>query len=682
MLPITQDTKIMTRTDSSKRIQALRDQLEHHNARYYIENRPEISDREYDRLYQELVSLETQHPDLVTPDSPTQRVGGAPLTEFKPVRHRLPMLSLDNTYNPEELQAFHERLVRLLPGESWSYLLEPKIDGVAIALRYEQGRLVTGSTRGDGATGDDITANLRTIRSIPLRLRLTGRPPTVLEVRGEVYMTRDGFAALNREREEAGAEPFANPRNAAAGSLKLLDPRLVAQRPLDVICYATGELDGIAFDTHEHLIQALGLMGLKTPPRFWQCRDLPAVRQALEDLKKLRHTFPFEMDGGVVKVNERRLYDRLGATAKSLRWAVAFKYEPERAETRLQAITIQVGRTGVLTPVAELEPVFLAGSTINRATLHNADEIRRKDIRVGDRVLIEKAGEVIPAVIGVNTAARTGNEKAFHMPAACPVCGQPVSKREGAVAHRCENLQCPAQLKRWLRHFAARGALDIEGLGAALVEQLVDRKLVTSPPDLYHLTLASITGLERMAEKSAQNLLDGIAASKHREFWRAIFALGIRQVGAKMAQTLADHFATIDDLMAADAERLQQIRDLGPVAAQALCDFFKSERHRTLIRRLKAAGVNFQRGTAEQKKGYRLAGRTFVLTGTLAHATRAEAEQMIRSLGGQVSSSVSKKTSYVVAGAEPGAKLDQARTLGVPVLTETDFTAMCKSYIK
>ncbi len=669
----------MNRKEAQSRIAALREALERHNQLYYVANRPEISDREYDRLYAELAALEEEYPELVTPDSPTQRVGGEPLKAFRQVQHRAPMMSLANTYNREELLAFDERIRKLLPGAACSYILEPKIDGVAIALRYERGRLVCGSTRGDGRVGDDITENLRTIRSIPLRLPAGARPTAVLEVRGEVFMSRAGFMAINREREEAGEEAFANPRNAAAGSLKLLDSRLVARRPLGVILYGVGELDGIEFKTHRDLLDALRAFGLPTPPRSWPCESMAKVLAALDELKNLRRDFPFDMDGGVIKVNERQLYGVLGATAKSPRWAVAFKYEPERAETRLNAITVQVGRTGVLTPVAELEPVFLAGSTINRATLHNVDEIGRKDIRVGDRVCLEKAGEVIPAVVGVNAAARTGKEKVFAMPKRCPVCGQEATRREGEVAWRCENLQCPAQLKRWLRHFAARGAMDIEGLGEALIDQLVDGKLVDDPADLYSLKLEQVSGLERMAEKSARNLLAGIEASKRREFWRVIFALGIRQVGVRMAQTLEQHFEDLDRLMAADAERLQQIRDMGPVAAQSIVDYFKNPHNGALVRRLQKAGINFRRMVSDAPAASsKLAGRTLVLTGTLSKFTREQAEQEIRRRGGSVASSVSRKTSYVVAGAEPGSKLEKARRLGVPVLDEAGFLALLR----
>ncbi len=662
----------MNLKDAKQRITILCETLERHNRLYYVVNKPEISDRDYDRLYQELEHLETQFPELATPDSPTRRVGGAPLKEFCQVQHRAPMMSLANTYSRDELLAFDERTKKMLPGTKFTYVLEPKIDGAAISLRYEQGRLVCGSTRGDGRVGDDITDNLRTIRSIPLRLR-ADLAPAVLEVRGEVFMTREGFLALNRERQKVGQEAFVNPRNAAAGSLKQLDPRIVARRPLDVVLYGVGECADIAFQTHRELISALSQFGLKIPSRSWVCESMPEVLSALDELKEMRHDFPFEMDGGVIKVNERSLYDVLGTTAKSPRWAVAFKYEPERAETRLNSITVQVGRTGVLTPVAELEPVFLAGSTINRATLHNIDEIQRKDIRVGDRVYLEKAGEVIPAVVGVNAAVRTGQERIFGMPSKCPVCGQEITRLEGEVAYRCENLQCPAQLKRWLRHFAARGAMDIEGLGEALIEQLVDQKLVSDPSDLYLLTPTQLGGLERMAEKSAQNLIEGIAASKKRDFWRVIFSLGIRQVGAKMAQTLEQNFADIDQLVGSDIDQLQLIRDMGPVAARNIVEYFVNPHNLALIKRLQEAGVNFKRLASAAGMGARLAGRAYVLTGALSQFTREQAEQEIRRQGGTVTSSVSKKTSAVIAGAEPGSKLKKAHSLNVPILDESAF---------
>ena len=483
----------MSMKDTETRLAELRGQLSEHNRRYYMEAQPSISDREYDALLKELEELETAHPELITPDSPTQRVGGTPLEGFQSVEHRVPMMSLSNTYNKDELFDFDKRLAKLLDDRPYTYVLEPKIDGVAVSLRYEKGILVLGCTRGDGQKGDDITSNIKTIRSIPLRLVGDG-VPDVLEVRGEVYMTKQGFVALNEDRQEQGLPVFANPRNSAAGSLKQLDPKTVAQRPLEAIFYAVGEYEGIDFPTHEDFLEAIKDFGLRVNPCQWSCANITAVIDGLGELEMKRHEFEFEMDGGVIKVNERSLYDELGYTAKSPRWATSYKYEPERAETTLKEITVQVGRTGVLTPVAELEPVVVAGSTVSRATLHNLDEIRRKDIRIGDRVFVEKAGEVIPAVVGVKKEARSGGERVFDMPDTCPVCQTPVTRKEGEVASRCENMQCPAQLKQWIRHFAARGAMDIDGLGDSLVDQLVDAELVSSPADLYRLDLDVVAG--------------------------------------------------------------------------------------------------------------------------------------------------------------------------------------------
>ena len=520
----------MKRDEARHVIDRLCEALHRHNRLYYVEARPEISDREYDALLRKLEELEVAFPNLVRPDSPARRVGGEPLAAFASVRHGVPMMSLANTYSKDELREFDARVAKLLHSKDYTYALEPKIDGVAVSLRYDDGFFTRGSTRGDGTTGDDITANLRTIRSIPLRL--ADPAPAVLEVRGEVYMTRTGFAALNTERQEAGAEPFVNPRNAAAGSLKQLDPRIVAARPLDAVFYAVGLHQGVSFNTHEELVGRLTKWGFKTTPMLWTCDTIDAVLEALDTLDSARHAYPFETDGGVIKVNERTLYEALGSTAKSPRWAVAYKYEPEQVETTLRDITVQVGRTGVLTPVAELAPVFVSGTTVSRATLHNEDELRRKDIRIGDRVLVEKAGEIIPAVVSVNTKARTGKEKVFTMPKTCPVCGAAVSRREGEVAVRCENSLCPAQLKSAVRHFAARGAMDIEGLGGVLIDQLVDTGLIKSPADLYGLEAEQVASLERMGARSAANLVAAIEESKGRDFWRVIFALGIRQVGA------------------------------------------------------------------------------------------------------------------------------------------------------
>ena len=659
-----------------QRIEKLRQEIERHNRLYYLDAAPEITDREYDRLLQSLEELEREFPEFGSSSSPTRRVGGAPLESFESVAHAVPMMSLSNTYSKEELVEFDRRIRKLVPEETFDYILEPKIDGVAISLRYENGELTQALTRGDGATGDDVTSNVRTIQSIPLRLS-DMMPPAVLEVRGEIYMDTAGFAALNQRRQEEGKEPFANPRNACAGSLKLLDPREVARRPLDAIFYATGELDGVSFDTHEQMLLSLKNYGLRITPKYWLEDDIEKILQRLDELEAMRHEFPFEMDGGVIKVNERRLYEELGATAKSPRWAVAYKYEPEQAETLLHAISIQVGRTGVLTPVAELEPVQLAGTTVKRATLHNEDEIRRKDIRIGDRVVIEKAGEIIPAIVKVVAEKRTGAEEPFSMPTACPVCGGEVEKREGEVALRCTNLQCPAQVKSWIAHFASRGAMDIGGLGESLVEQLVDSGLVKNPAELYSLKKVEVLGLERMGEKSAENLIKGIEASKTRPFEKVLFGLGIRHVGKGAAAILASEFKNIDALMAADIQTLGTIRDIGPIVGKSVVEYFQSPEARAVVDQLRAAGVNFEQADAGGSN--ELAGLTFVLTGSLETMTREEGGDKIRACGGKVSSSVSKNTSYLVAGANAGSKLAKAEKLGVTILDEEQFIALLGS---
>lgn len=663
----------MSDTSTQQRMRELAAEVRRHNELYYQQAQPEISDREYDALLAELQELERAHPEWAADDSPTLEIGEKPLAAFENVQHAVPMLSLANTYTKDELRAFDGRIRKWVGDAALSYVLEPKIDGVAVTLRYEDGQLVLGATRGDGRTGDDITRNIRTIGNIPDRLK-GDQPPHILEVRGEVYMSKDGFIELNRQRQEAGLAVFANPRNAAAGSLKQLDSRIAAERPLFAVCYAIGEVDGVQFETHAELLEALEAFGLPVNPRFWTVGDVEELLNALDELESLRHEFPFEMDGGVVKVNERAWYEELGYTAKSPRWAVAYKYEPERAETTLRDITVQVGRTGILTPVAELEPVTVAGSTISRATLHNEDEIRRKDIRIGDRVWIEKAGEVIPAVVAVNKEMRTGTEKIVEMPDACPVCKGPVSRREGEVALRCENLQCPAQLKQWLRHFASRGAMDIEGLGEVLVDQLVDRELVSSPADLYSLTLEQVSGLERMGEKSAQNVLAGIEASKQRDLWRLVAGLGIRHVGVRSAQALAAHFGQLHALRDANQAALEAVPDIGPIVALSIKSFFESEPNRHLLDVLEAKGVNITADRSNQPSADGpFSGKTFVLTGTLSGMTRDEASERIRALGGAVTSSVSKKTDYVVAGEKAGSKLAKAEKLGVTMLDEAAF---------
>lgn len=672
----------MNRAEAQRRIAELRREIERHNYLYYVEAKPEISDREYDRLYRELVDLEAAFPDLITPDSPTQRVGGQPLKEFKPVRHTIPMLSLDNTYSYPELRDFDLRVRKLVPGEKISYVLEPKVDGVSISVRYENGVLILGATRGDGATGDDITANIKTIRAIPLKLiapRHTALP-RVLEVRGEAYMPRAAFAKLNERRIAAGEEPFANPRNATAGSLKQLDPKVVAQRPLAAVFYGIGEAQGISFETQADLLEALAGFGLPTPHRWWVCENIDEVIARAEELQRLEASLPYEIDGAVIKVNTLRLWSVLGTTAKAPRYAIAFKYAHEQAQTLLKAITVQVGRTGVLTPVAELEPVFLAGSTISRATLHNEEEIRRKDIRIGDTVIVEKAGEVIPAVVGVVMEKRPKDAKPFnlvqHVHHRCPACGGPIRKDPEFVAWRCENVSCPAQLKRTIQHFASRSAMDIENLGEVLIHQLVDRGLVKDAADLYRLNVQDIENLERMGPKSARNVVEAIEGSKRRELWRLIHGLGILHVGEGAARKLADHFRSLDALEAASKEDLMQVADVGPVMAESIYDFFQNPKNKHLLQRLKAAGVSPIAPSATMTRGGPFAGKTVVITGTLSGFTREQAQEELRRRGAKVTDSVSKKTDYLIVGSEPGSKLQKAQSLGVRILNEQEFTSM------
>jgi DNA ligase (NAD+) len=690
----------MTPTEARERHAALVRQIREHDYRYYVQARPTISDREYDRLYHELLELERRHPDLASPDSPSQRVGGQPLGEFPPVRHSVPMLSLDNTYSEVEVREFVQRVQKLVPGQTLEWTVEPKIDGVAVTLRYEQGLLTLGATRGDGTTGDDITANLKTVRSVPLRLRDPDRPgsqaapdqlkgaaiPKTLEVRGEVFMGRKAFAALNREREQAGEEPFANPRNATAGSLKLLDSRVVATRPLLFVSYGIGAVDpspgtgGIPF-TQEGILHWLRGLGLRTPERLWRCSSLDALLTALRELDTLRRDFDYETDGAVIKLNAFHLREKLGATAKAPRWAIAYKYAAEQAQTRLRGITVQVGRTGVLTPVAELEPVLLAGSTISRATLHNEVDLRRKDVRIGDTVIVEKAGEVIPAVVSVALDRRTGAESAFEFPRRCPECGSKVAREtvqggEG-VQWRCPNPDCPAQVRGRIEHWCSRGAMDIEGGGEVLVGQLVGRGLVRDVADLYRLKLAEVSALERMGEKSARNFLDGIAASKRRDLWRLLYGLGILHVGAGVAKALARRFATLDDLFRAGIGPLLEVEDVGEVIARSIVDWHADTRNRQLIERLRLAGLNFNSELHQPAAAPGpWSGKSFVLTGTLPSMTREQASALIEARGGKVSGTVSRKTDFVLAGTDAGSKLDKARGLGVPVIDEAEFKRM------
>ncbi|MBI3796062.1 MAG: NAD-dependent DNA ligase LigA [Deltaproteobacteria bacterium] len=658
-------------------VERLRQELTQHNYRYYVLDDPLISDAEYDRLFRRLAELENQYPGLRDPLSPTQRVGAPPLTQFASVRHSLPMLSLGNVVSREEMQEFHERSQRFLKNtQPIEYVAEAKIDGVAVELVYEQGKFVLGSTRGDGVTGEDITQNLRTVRSVPFLLGRHGSHPIPprLEVRGEIFLASAPFRQLNRERAAAGEPLFANPRNATAGSLKQLDSSVTAKRPLDLFCHGVGRLEGISLTTHWELTEALKEWGLKPIPQRRLCRNLDEIFAFFDTLEKQRDELPYEIDGVVVKVNSFALQRQLGDVSRSPRWAIAYKFPARQATTKVLAISVQVGRTGVLTPVAELEAVGIGGVTVRNASLHNMDEIVRKDIRIGDTVVVERAGDVIPYVVKVITEKRTGSEKKFIMPSHCPVCGAEVEREAGEAAYRCTGLACPAKLKESLKFFGARGSMDIEGLGEKIIDQLVDKGLVQDAGDLYGLSKEQLASLERMADKSAQNLLDAIEKSKTTTLPRFIASLGIRHVGEATAQQLAEHFGEFDDIRKATEEELQQVRDVGPEVARSIAHFFAQEQNRRVIDKLLKARVHFPKVTA--RRTGKLSGQTFVLTGTLASLTRPEAQKRIEALGGKASSSVSKQTSYVVAGAEPGAKLDKARQLGVRVLDEDEFLRM------
>jgi len=655
---------------AKKRHRELAEEIRQLDRAYYQEAQPLVSDQEYDRRYRELVDLETAHPELKTADSPSQRVGGEPLPHFTSVPHAIPMQSLDNTYSATEMEAFVDRIQKTLEGENLGFVIEPKIDGVAVSIRYERGKFVQGLTRGDGQKGDDITANLRTIKKLPLEIK---NDAPVLEVRGEVYYPQTAFDNLNRQREAAGEATFANPRNAAAGTLKQLDSRLVAKRPLSIVLYGPGELRGVECATQEEWLKLIAKAGLPVPERTWFCETKAELLAAIEDLDTARKNFSYATDGAVVKLNEWRLRNALGTTSKAPRWAIAYKYSAEKAVTTLENVTFQVGRTGVITPVAELKPVLLAGTTVARATLHNFEEIKRKDIRIGDRVTVEKAGEIIPAVLGAVVEARTGKEKEIEPPKTCPACATELGW--DGIFLRCPNPSCPAQTQRRIGHFAQRGAMDIDGVGESLVEQLVTAKLAKDPADLYDLTLEQLSGLERMAEKSAQNVLAGIEASKQADLWRLIFGLGILHVGAGSARALAGYFGSLEAIESATEEELLKIRDVGEVVAKSVLTWFAQENNRELIRRLRAAGVNTQAQQKSTQTGStKLEGKTFVLTGTLSEP-REDVKERIIAAGGKVSGSVSKKTSVVVAGENAGSKLADAERLGVIVWTEAQLAA-------
>ena len=726
---------------AAKRMARLREEIKKHDLLYYQEAAPVISDREYDRLYKELADLEERHPELAAPDSPTKRVGGAPLKAFEQVRHRLPMLSLDNTYSEEEVAAFYARISRLLPDENISVVIEPKVDGVAVSLTYEQGKLKRAATRGDGLVGDDITQNVKTIRSVPERLR--GAAPALLEVRGEVYMDKRGFEQLNNQRTAAGLPVFANPRNAAAGSLKQLDPKIVAQRPLGLVCYGTDTAEELGINLHSEVFPLLRKLGLPATEKFWTGDSVETILKAIHQLDKVRHDFAYQTDGAVVKVNSLEQRKRLGFTAKAPRWAIAYKYEAERVETRLNDILVQVGRTGILTPVADLEPVTVSGSRVARATLHNEDEIKRKDIRIGDTVVIEKAGEVIPAVVEVVKSKRPRGARPFHffehIHGKCPVCGGPIHRDPEFVAWRCQNLQCPAQTTRRVEFFAARGALDIEGVGGIVADKLVEHELVREPLDVFELKLDDLAALNLgteenprvFGEKNATRAIETIARAKSFPLSRWLFALAIPEVGKTTATQLAafhdnleevadsqilrdvrDYHAKLEEARALrrqDPARYQKVRqqieeivgrlmkagfaerskarsekefgivtEVGPVVADSVLNFFASEAGKRALRRSKQLGIKPKSEKISRKAAAALplAGKTFVLTGTLPTMTRDEAGVKIEALGGHVSGSVSRKTDYVLAGGAAGSKLEKARELGVRILDEAAFRKM------
>jgi len=676
----------MSPEETRQRHAALADEIRGHDHAYYVQDRPSISDREYDALYRELLDLEAAMPELATSDSPSQRVGGAPLDEFASVRHAIPMMSLDNTYSQDEVRDFVKRVEKLLPEENLQWTVEPKIDGIAVSLRYEDGALVSGATRGDGAAGDDITANLKTIRSVPLKLPKGA--PAVFEARGEAYMTRSGFLKLNQERAAAGEPLYANPRNTAAGALKLLDSRIVATRPLNVIVYGLGQVMGEGWEagTQLEMFDRLNDFGFKTHERIWSCSNVEELISAIDELDEAKSAFDYETDGAVLKLNRFELRDRIGSTSKAPRWAMAYKYAAEQAETLLKSITVQVGRTGKLTPVAELEPVLVAGTTVSRATLHNEDEIRRKDVREGDTVVIEKAGEIIPAVVRVALEKRPEDAAEFVFPKQCPECGSEASKASNEedggenVDWRCVNPDCPAKVRGRLEHWCSRGAMDIEGGGEALVAQLVERGLADTVADLYDLSLDEVASLERMAEKSAKNFLNGLEASKKQDMWKVLFGLGILHVGAGVAKTLGRHYPDLDDLFKAKVDELTAVEDIGEVIARSIVQWRTDGRNKDLIARLRKAELNFESSLYQSGEAAGpFAGKVFVLTGTLPTLTRSEASAKIEAAGGKTSSSVSKKTDFVLAGDEAGSKLAKAEKLGVRIIDEAEFLGLIAS---
>ncbi len=663
----------MAAPDSVKqRVIDLRTQLNHHNYRYYVLDSPEISDSEYDDLMQELKRLETQYPDLITPDSPTQRVGAAPVSEFGVVEHPVPLLSLANVFNKDELLAWHKRVKGLLGNQEFNLVCELKMDGLAVALTYVNGMLVTGATRGDGFRGEDITQNLKTIRSIPLSVSKDA--PLRFEVRGEVFLPKAGFKKLNDERARANQPLFANPRNAAAGSVRQLDPRITAKRSLDIYIYGLGYAEGKAMpDSHWETMQYLKSLGFKINPNNSFCKTIEDAEQYHEKWVQERERLPFETDGVVVKINQLNLQDQLGSVGREPRWAVAYKFPATQATTRLVNIGVNVGRTGSLNPYAILEPVQVGGVTIKQAALHNEDDIHRKDIRIGDIVVVQRAGEVIPEIVEPVVSRRTGQEKVFSMPSRCPVCGAEVIKPQGEAMSRCTNAACPAQAYERLKHFVGRSAMDIEGVGEKLCLSFFDKGLVKDVSDFYYLNKEQLLGLERMADKSATKVLKSIADSKDRPLYRVLFAMGILHVGEEIAEVLADRFDSIDKLSQASEEELRKIPTIGPKIAQSVASFFRQEGNKRIVERLRQAGVRLESRVRANNGPLPLAGQEIVLTGRLTMFPRAEAINRIKALGGSVGSTITQKTTYLVVGEGPGTKLDKAHSLGTGLLTEEEF---------
>ena len=662
--------------DVKRRIERIRAQIRRHDYLYYVLNRPKITDRQYDKLFTELRELEEANPELITADSPTQRVSERPLEGFDSVRHAVPMLSMDNTYNVDELKAFDQRVRRQLGGKDYDYVVELKIDGLAIGLRYQKGELITAATRGDGEVGDDVTANVRTIKAVPLVLLGNGEIPDVLEVRGEVYMPTKAFVELNRLRAEAGEPAFANPRNAAAGSLKLLDARITATRNLSFFAYATGEMSEPLADNHYQTLQRFKKLGLPVNPHIKEAKNIDEVIDICFGWSDKRLKLNYQIDGMVIKVNRFDQQDVLGATGRAPRWCISYKFPAEQAQTKVESIDVQVGKSGILTPVANLSPIQLAGTTVKRASLHNFDMLTKLDVRCGDTVIIEKAGEIIPQVVEVKKKLRPAGAVSFKVPKKCPNCGSSVAKDQDGVYIRCLNPDCLGRLKERLRYFTGRDQMDIENLGVTLIEQLVETGLVKNFADLYKLQLSDLIELERMADKSAANVIEAIEKSKTQPLWRLVAALGIRHIGGQSAQILAEHFGSLEALTAADEKTLEEIEQIGPIMAKSIYKYFRDPKNQGVISELLAAGVRPKRPKGLRKGTAKLAGKTIVVTGTLEKFTRQQVERTVKQAGGKTASSVSKKTNFVLAGKEPGSKLEKALKLGVKVIDEKQFLEM------